>query len=267
MSDSSALQPDLRTALRGRGYSFHDLLAEKDLYDKDTPGSGDSVEAVNEEAGGAGLAGREGLPTGKPQKGSKSKSGGEFDLPRCRICEDPRAAGAAWCKKHKRAAECIKKDALKKTAVGDYRDPGSAANYFKVFGEDRRGPPNLTLAARVLNDFCNAHPEKRSAAQTQKRGSVDLGRYVTTHGQQQARGDYTDAPLWDRELFINQLHNLRGWNLDYADKQFTMLLTAPGSEVDNGGPNGACRVRVPAVLLSRSKWSAAASSKPTTMSQ
>ena len=131
-------------------------------------------------------------PTPDPQQSSGRRKGGntkaEFQSQQktCTECGGECRSGSRFCATHKRAYECVYREAMSPAGQSN----GSRASFEAIFGgdEDRRRnmPPQPSLMIQVLTDFVAAFPEGK-AKKTNKRGHVNWSRYIHTKGHAKRR--------------------------------------------------------------------------------
>ena len=107
----------------------------------------------------------------------------------------------------------------------------------------------MTLAAKVLVEYCQlTWIGGWEAWSEEKKAWTSLS--TSTHGQViRERDDETAAPLWDEELFLNQMRQLRGWSVAQATMKWKAMLSDDSVDKDHGGPDGSLRQRVPSNLV------------------
>ena len=168
----------------------------------------------------------------------------------CELCTQPCAAGHSRCWPHKRAYDCIQKQcwrARKKDAALE-EQPKAYQEWVAIFGEGRAGPPDQMLANQVVLDFAEKYPDGQSKL-GQKRGQAQLITYIHSHLVTASSSKSIGLPLWDFELFVNQMKNFRGWSQTQSKQQWDALEREPSNFRDNQGPaKHPRRIAIPAWL-------------------
>ena len=178
------------------------------------------------------------------EQGGDAADGGK-NASACRCCDEIKAKGSPFCARHKRAYQCIQNRCLKKNKEGKYIDEDSAANFHKIFGEGRTGPPNMTMANQVVLDFCRENPDCKESAGKKRGANFNLNKYVNRVYAAMSQAKLEDDCLWDEEIFVNKFKALRGWSQDHSRKMFQQLVNDPKVYKDQEGFGGATRVAVP----------------------
>ncbi len=143
----------------------------------------------------------------------------------------------------------IMKRSLKKNSKNEFVDPGAAENFYLVFGKGRIPPPNMTIANKVILDYDTSNSDSKEDKKGIKRNYVELAQYAHTTGAFQSHEDQSRDPMWELEIFTNQMKLMRGWSADYATTVYQGLEAKPGIMTDNGGYKGAKRIAIPSNLV------------------
>ena len=183
----------------------------------------------------------------------RHKSGGGCGGADCRACDKPKLKGFPYCASHKVTYQACERSAKRVDAkTKEFVDEQQAAAFDDIFGKGREPPPNMALANKVLLDYETQFPFQAGKS-TQKRGSLDLTRFVSAHGARQSKEEVSATPMWEEEIFMSQMHQLRSWTHAYSRDVWKTLFSAPGAETDHGGYRGAARVRIPSNMIGADK--------------
>ena len=121
-------------------------------------------------------------PSGGPaQRGGKPAKDFCASSKTCVVCRDESKGSSRFCGTHKRAYECIYREAHTTTGVAS----GAKSHFESIFGTEderrRNAPPDETMMIKVLTDFVASFPEGAGKSR-QKRGHVNWSRYTHERG-------------------------------------------------------------------------------------
>ena len=104
------------------------------------------------------------------------------------------------------------------------------------------------MAAKVLLEYSQLNGLE-AGKRGVKRKCLDLTQYEYSRSGFQSNAEESASPLWDEELFLNQMRSLRGWNVSQAAIKWKSLLADDMVDKDHGGPDGSVRCRIASNLL------------------
>ena len=199
------------------------------------------------------------------QKEKKDKADTKGRSLVCLACDDARS-NSCWCKKHKRAYDCIYNNATSPKAMLNEANPDAkqvptACNavdgseyhaFIIIFGDEkerRNGFRQPVLAIKCVITFCSSHPE--GVEKRKKRiFTVALTQFLHNQEVHQSHEQVSGEGKLDYEIFINQMKTLRGMPADRANRLWEELKNDPSVDRDEKGPAWSrLRLHVPGNLL------------------
>jgi hypothetical protein len=181
----------------------------------------------------------------KPRSSGSSAHCGKM----CSYCSEPAVEHQDKCVGHKRALDCIRKQATR--AEGSQE----AEAFYAIFGKKKEGPPDAVLAGKVLDEFLEEYPDckVKLMKQSTKAKPFKVGQFVHSQGFRKEHSDIDQKHKWDEELFVRQMANLRGWNNVRAKQEWGSLKSNPSTYRDEMGPaHSRERLGIPAELIGAS---------------
>lgn len=167
----------------------------------------------------------------------------------CRVCELPKKGKSCYCDKHRRAFECIKREAT--ASSSDENPTPEHENFIRIFGNAKK-VGNQTVAARVLVDFVERFGDGKAksgrtggGASAKKRGFVDLAAYVHSKGARREASSVFTNRKWDWEIFMCEMRNKRQWSVEKSKAEWDKLLNSGAPRDYNGPADAPLRVQVP----------------------
>jgi hypothetical protein len=199
------------------------------------------------------------------QKEKKDKPDTKGRFSACLACPDTRC-NSCWCKKHKRAYDCIYNNATSTKAMLNEANPDAkqvptACNavdgseyhaFIIIFGDEkerRNGFRQPVLAIKCVITFCSNHPE---GVEKRKKRLFSLALTQFLHNQEvhQSHEQVSGEGKLDYEIFMNQMKTLRGMPADRANTLWEELKNDPSVDRDEKGPAWSrLRLHVPGNLL------------------
>lgn len=131
----------------------------------------------------------------------------------CTCCDAPAFMKTKYCEVHRRAFECIQRQAMRGWKEGM---PGSeeVRAFKEIFGWRRKGGGD-TLASRVLVDFVEKFPCAKvngiGSASTKQRGTISLCQFLHSRVSFQQKSRVRPRAMMDYELFSRAMEAKRGW--------------------------------------------------------
>lgn len=201
-----------------------------------------SGSCVSEGSGGAGSSSRGG-PSG-------SSRGGGSGPGACACCPLPKKGKSKYCDKHRRAYECIKREATKDSCEAAPTPDHEA--FLEIFGSARRAGNDM-LAGKVLVDFCEQHGSGISkggkhaggAAAGRKRGFVELAGYIHGQGARREIGNVSKRRRLDWEAFSSAMRNVRSWTVERSKQEWDKLKACDTPRDYLGPPYDPLRLQIP----------------------
>jgi hypothetical protein len=186
---------------------------------------------------------------GTPSKKLKGFAHGLTQFKICAYCSDAAAEHQDKCWGHKRALDCIRKQATKTEGSDE------AEAFYNIFGKKKDGPPDAVLAGKVLDEFLAEYPDckVKLGKASNKAKPFKLAMFVHSQGFRKEHSDVDNKHRWDEELFTRQMANLRGWTAVRAKQEWASLKSIPTTYRDELGPSHSReRLGIPAELIGAS---------------
>jgi hypothetical protein len=153
----------------------------------------------------------------------------------------PQPSNDARCWVHKRAYDCILKNAS--------RDLSDLALLKDIFGEGKKDSGNIEKANEVMQKFLEMHPDGKCPPGKSRGKDFKVSSVVHSVAKRSER--YTDesASKWDFELFCGQMRSLRGWDVTRCKAEWEDIRADPNTDRDTAGPRHSKeRLAIPSFL-------------------